>query len=92
MVTRYFTVDELEEMDAPDSLMDKEYVESGRWSERWTGVLEADGKFYRLEYELPSTEMQEGLETWERYETPEGVPGVEVELTTVITEMWMPVE
>lgn len=40
-------------------VIQREYVDSGRWMEHWTQVLKYKDKFYRVDFELPATEMQE---------------------------------
>lgn len=46
-------------------VMQREFVDSGRWTEHWTQVLKYQDKFWRVNFELPSTEMQEGIEPYE---------------------------
>lgn len=40
-------------------LVHDEYVESGRWTERWTSVFQREDEYVALDYEVPATEMQE---------------------------------
>ena len=42
------------------SLVSDEFVDSGRWSEHWTGVIARGGEFVAVDYEVPATEYQEG--------------------------------
>lgn len=35
---------------------------SGRWTEHWTAIVQRGNEFVGIDYELPSTEYQEGSE------------------------------
>lgn len=39
-----------------------EHQGSGRWTEQWVSVFKRGDEYVALEYERPSTEMQEGSE------------------------------
>lgn len=45
-------------------LVSDEYVDSGRWTERWVAVFKRDDEYVALAYEVPSTEMQEDTDTY----------------------------
>jgi hypothetical protein len=43
-------------------------VDTTRWAEVWQLVFEHEGKYYKTFYELPATEMQEGIDPFDDYE------------------------
>lgn len=54
----YEVEDELEGIET----VSDEFQNSGRWVEHWTAVFKRGNELVALDYELPSTEMQEGSE------------------------------
>ena len=47
-------------------LLENHYITSGRWSERWEMIFRHNGKFWGVMYEVPSTEMQEGMDSFDQ--------------------------
>jgi hypothetical protein len=98
---RVFTRDELEEMGVPHECggdegtaeeLHCEIYDTTRWSNVYEFVFRApdDGKAYRVYYDWPATEMQEGgVDLWD-YENR--IKAVEVEQVQVVTTEWKPVK
>lgn len=73
-------------------VVESKLIDTGRWTENWTQVLKFDDRFYRTNFKLPATEMQEGMDdTYDNLEDENGmVDVVEVfpfeEIVTVYKE------
>jgi len=87
-ITRTFTREFMEDNDFPFDLLDKEFIEEHRWFNVWTGVFEYEGKYYRVTYLDPSTEMQEE-DPWSDEET---VIATQVVRLPVVKYEWVEVE
>jgi hypothetical protein len=48
-------------------MVQKNYEYSSRWTENWNMVFEHEGAYYKVGYELPSTEMQEEIEPFDSF-------------------------
>jgi len=55
-VNVYVVEDEVENVET----VSNQFRGSGRWTERWTAVFKRDEELVGMDYEVPSTEMQEG--------------------------------
>jgi hypothetical protein len=99
--TRHFTRQQLEEIGVPfelggndtcaTELFDK-LVGSERWTEVHRLVFRAPdtGDAYQVDYEVGSTEHQDGIDPWHRH--GKTIPAVEVEQRPVVTQQWRPVD
>lgn len=99
--TRVFTRDQLEDLGVPHECGEFEgsaeelygtLYDTTRWAHVYEFVFRApdDGKAYRVYYERPATEMQEGgIDLWD-YETE--IKAVEVEQVQVVSTVWNPVK
>lgn len=101
MATRTFTRDQLQRIGVPyecgefDGSAEKlhdELYDTTRWSNVYEFVFRApdDDKTYRVYYDVPATEQQEGgvdLWDWEN-----DIKATEVELVEVVTTEWKPVK
>ena len=72
------------------TVMETEFQDSGRWSEHWRLVVKVGGEYYAINYELPSTEMQEGMDMFELNED-DRVDGVLVAPHQVTVTTYLPV-
>ena len=66
-------------------LIQDELVDTSRWSEIHEVVIKRDGKFYKDQYSVGATEMQDES-PWE-YSEPEFVEVVPVEKTVIVYEV-----
>jgi molecular chaperone GrpE (heat shock protein) len=62
-----------------------EHLEDLRWSSAWEVVFRHEGQFWKVTYEEPSTEMQEGLDPWG---DEKEVEAVQVEPRMVPAILW----
>lgn len=46
-------------------VVQRNYIDSGRWTEHWEMIFTYEGHYYKASYELPATEMQEGIGPFE---------------------------
>jgi hypothetical protein len=101
MSIRHFTRDQLDEIGVPFELGDDDtcatelsdqLVASERWTEVHTLVFRAPdtGDAYQVDYEVGSTEQQDGIDPWHRY--GKTIPAVEVEERPVVVQQWLPVD
>lgn len=101
MTTRHFTREQLEEIGVPFELdgddtcateLSNELIGSERWTDVHRLVFRApdDGKAYQVDYEVGSTEHQDGIDPWHRW--GKTIPAVEVEQRPVTVMQWMPVQ
>jgi hypothetical protein len=100
MTTRHFTREQLDEIGVPFELggddtcateLSSELIGSERWTDVHRLVFRApdDGKAYQVDYEVGSTEHQDGIDPWHRW--GKTIPAVEVEQRPVTVMQWMPV-
>jgi hypothetical protein len=101
MTTRHFTREQLEQIGVPfeldgDDTCATELSDQLVGSERWTDVHRLvfrapdTGDAYQVDYEVGSTEQQDGIDPWHRY--GKTIPAVEVEQRPVVTQQWRPVD
>lgn len=88
LITRDFTVSELEDLDLPWSNLGSEVVSEHRWYTRRTAVFEYEGAFWQVEYMDPATELQGGQDTWDS----DIVKATQVEKRPVTVERWLPID
>jgi hypothetical protein len=99
--TRHFTRQQLEEIGVPFELggndtcateLSDKLVGSERWTEVHRLVFRAPdtGDAYQVDYEVGSTEHQDGIDPWHRH--GKTIPAVEVEQRPVVTQQWRPVD
>jgi hypothetical protein len=99
--TRHFTRQQLEEIGVPFELggndtcateLSDKLVGSERWTEVHRLVFRAPdtGDAYQVDYEVGSTEHQDGIDPWHRH--GKTIPAVEVEQRPVVTQQWRPID
>jgi hypothetical protein len=99
--TRHFTRQQLEEIGVPFELggndtcatkLSDKLVGSERWTEVHRLVFRAPdtGDAYQVDYEVGSTEHQDGIDPWHRH--GKTIPAVEVEQRPAVTQQWRPVD
>jgi hypothetical protein len=99
--TRHLTRQQLEEIGVPFELdgndtcateLSDKLVGSERWTEVHRLVFRAPdtGDAYQVDYEVGSTEHQDGIDPWHRH--GKTIPAVEVEQRPVVTQQWRPID
>ena len=53
------------EEDDDINIISNKIVDTGRWTNKHELIFKHDNKFYRVNYDEPATEMQEGCGYWE---------------------------
>jgi hypothetical protein len=98
---RHFTREQLEEIGVPfeldgDDTCATELSNKLLGSERWTNVHRLvfrapdTGDAYQVDYEVGSTEHQDGIDPWHRH--GKTIPATEVEQRSVVVQQWKPVD
>jgi hypothetical protein len=101
VTTRIFTREQLEEIGVPFELdgddtcatkLSNKLIGSERWTKVHRLVFRAPdtGDAYQVDYEVGSTEHQDGIDPWHRH--GKTIPAVEVEQRPVVTQQWRPVD
>lgn len=101
MTTRHFTREQLEDIGVPFELDGDDTCATALsneliGTERWTTVHRLvfrhpeTGDAYQVDYEVGSTEHQDGIDPWHRH--GKTVPAIEVEQRPVVTQQWRPVD
>jgi len=90
-VTRVFTKEFLKNVvwgDTDVEIADERIIEQRRWAVLYEMVFKYEGKYYRIHYDRPATEMQDvGLFECE----PDNIEVTQVEKVEVVTHQWRPV-
>lgn len=88
-ITKTFSRDYLKDkLDLPYSAIKDDIIENSRWSIIHEIIFEDNGKFYKTEYSVGATEMQDER-PWE-YE--DEIECTEVELKKVTVTKWVDIE
>lgn len=87
MPTRTFTRAELEALDVTCENVHSVVIDEGRWSNTTAVVFAHEGAHYRVTYDDPATEMQEGQDIWGGRDQ---VEAIEVVPRSVVTMRWKP--
>ena len=92
MITRKFTVDELEEeygLPWEDNLS-FERIDKHRWYTVCEVVFRADdGFYYSVDYLEPNTEMQEGQDRWNAEYSTNLVTATKVVKKSIVVDSWV---
>ncbi|MFP3986931.1 hypothetical protein U9R90_05390 [Streptomyces sp. E11-3] len=99
MTTRHFTREQLEQIGVPFELdedgcaseLSNQLIGSERWTDVHRLVFRAPGDCtaYQVDYEVGSTEHQDGIDPWHRH--GDTIEAVEVEQRPVVVQQWQPV-
>lgn len=88
-ITRRFTEEELEELDARYSPVDEEIVGRTRWGVLYDTVFkDENGEYWQFTWEDGATESQD----YDSFDFEDYITATKVERKSIVVDKWVPVE